>query len=416
MDSPGMRSSDSQDLGEFIKDAQNLVRYVVREGLASKKDTESSIKAIISASSKYGKKDWNSKEETNFLNAYRDLSIKIAPVTLNTVQSTIKMGVAKPLARRVVFRYSTLTIFVLVTLVVLQIYWVVGSINVNLIAELEERSAKITEETASLTDRRDLVADLKKEYDGIVVRLQETVDKKDALLSQVGTDLIEQDQKKIRRLDGIIDRLGSMEKNIIDHQSTILPGVQEIRHLGQEQRTIDSKLEITTNRFHDIQDKIDVSYIMLSDWSFNWSELLYYFPMSKKRSQAQSVSGDIYANELALNSAKSTLNAMSSYVLPLLYGLLGACAHILRMLTRQIREVTFSPTSVIRFRLRWPLGMLAGIAVGWFFGPEQLPSELSALQPLALAFLAGYSVELLFTGMDNLIDAFTKKETAIAQS
>ena len=107
---------------------------------------------------------------------------------------------------------------------------------------------------------------------------------------------------------------------------------------------------------------------------------------------------------------------MSSYILPLSYGLLGACAHILRMLKREIREVTFSPTSVISFRLRWPLGMLSGIAVGWFFGPEQLPGELSALQPLALAFLAGYSVELLFTGMDNLIDAFTKKETATGQS
>ena len=95
-----------------------------------------------------------------------------------------------------------------------------------------------------------------------------------------------------------------------------------------------------------------------------------------------------------------------------MYGLLGAYAYILRSLTKQIQRVTFSADSLVTFRLRWPLGMLAGISVGWFFGPDTLPAGLSALQPLAVAFLAGYSVELLFTAMDKLIGAFTASDTA----
>lgn len=102
---------------------------------------------------------------------------------------------------------------------------------------------------------------------------------------------------------------------------------------------------------------------------------------------------------------------MSSYILPLFYGLLGAYAFILRTLSKEIASITFSSSSRVQLSLRWPLGMLAGIAVGWFFNDETLPKGLEPLQPLALAFLAGYGVELLFTGLDKLIHAFTGQES-----
>jgi hypothetical protein len=109
---------------------------------------------------------------------------------------------------------------------------------------------------------------------------------------------------------------------------------------------------------------------------------------------------------VALLNSKSTLAILSQYVLPLLYGLLGALAYILRTLSREIQNVTFTRGSEIRYSLRWPLGMLGGVTVGLFFDPADL-TGFAAITPLGLAFLAGYGVELLFTGLDRLVSAFT---------
>ena len=110
--------------------------------------------------------------------------------------------------------------------------------------------------------------------------------------------------------------------------------------------------------------------------------------------------------EMALLATKSVLGIFNQYLLPLLYGLLGSLAYILRTLTREIHEVTYTRDSNVGYRLRWPLGMLAGVTIGWFFDPDTLEGTAS-ITPLGLAFLAGYSVELLFTGLDRVVGAFT---------
>jgi hypothetical protein len=107
--------------------------------------------------------------------------------------------------------------------------------------------------------------------------------------------------------------------------------------------------------------------------------------------------------------AKQIQHGMSAYFLPLIYGLVGACAFVLRAMSRQMRELTFSTTeSTLQFTLRLVLGGLAGIAVGWFLKPDPSSADIiSSISPLALAFIAGYSVELVFTAMDKIINAFT---------
>jgi len=111
--------------------------------------------------------------------------------------------------------------------------------------------------------------------------------------------------------------------------------------------------------------------------------------------------------EMWLLTAKSVLAILNQYLLPLLYGLLGSLAYILRTLTREIREVTYTRSSNVGYRLRWPLGMLAGVTIGWFFDPDTLQG-VASITPLGLAFLAGYSVELLFAGLDRIVGAFTE--------
>ena len=112
-----------------------------------------------------------------------------------------------------------------------------------------------------------------------------------------------------------------------------------------------------------------------------------------------------------LQAGSITLEALSVFLLPLLYGLLGACAYVLRSLTVEIRTYTYRNQSDIRFRLRLYLGALSGFAVAWFVNSKTAPTLAESITPLALAFLAGYSVEIVFAAMDALIDTFSKERS-----
>jgi hypothetical protein len=111
-----------------------------------------------------------------------------------------------------------------------------------------------------------------------------------------------------------------------------------------------------------------------------------------------------------LQTAQIILPALLKYVLPILYGALGASAYIVRALTAEIRDTTYTVGSGIRYQLRFYLGAVAGLAIAWFTSdPRPLENNgiMESLSPLALAFLAGYSVELLFSLLDRLVTAFS---------
>ncbi|MCA9709194.1 MAG: hypothetical protein KDK70_25340 [Myxococcales bacterium] len=100
-------------------------------------------------------------------------------------------------------------------------------------------------------------------------------------------------------------------------------------------------------------------------------------------------------------TAGMILSLLQAYVLPLLYGLLGASLYVLRTLQHQVRKRTYSPASNADFRIHMSLGALAGIAIGWLLSPGNDTS--TSLSSFALAFLAGYSIDVLFSLMDGLI-------------
>jgi hypothetical protein len=111
--------------------------------------------------------------------------------------------------------------------------------------------------------------------------------------------------------------------------------------------------------------------------------------------------------------ASFVLEVIQTYVLPILYGLLGAFAFILRRLSKELSEKSFSPESRIKHVLRLHLGAMAGLSVGWFFGNDGSSTvNISSLSPLALAFLAGYNVDLIFASMDMLIESISAKSGA----
>jgi hypothetical protein len=96
----------------------------------------------------------------------------------------------------------------------------------------------------------------------------------------------------------------------------------------------------------------------------------------------------------------------------MLYGLLGACAFVLRKLSDEIDKLTYAHDARVRYALRLNIGLLSGLAVGWFVKPGAGEPSIASLSPLALAFIAGYGSELFFVALDRLVQAFAPTQGA----
>jgi hypothetical protein len=155
------------------------------------------------------------------------------------------------------------------------------------------------------------------------------------------------------------------------------------------------------------------SFNMLKSWSAPWDG---NWSISKSCSLGNDLAADERAQEQCvrntrLQAAGVVLENLQRYALPLIYGLLGACVFTLRTLANLIRSRAYSESNNIDFRIRLCLGTLGGLVSAWFLIPGKPGSGESltgALSPFALAFLAGYSIELVFAAMDRMISAFTK--------
>jgi hypothetical protein len=115
------------------------------------------------------------------------------------------------------------------------------------------------------------------------------------------------------------------------------------------------------------------------------------------------VDGYIYAT-------RNKVQLLVSWLLPGLYGLLGACVFLMRKLLfvsggRRGRGDT-RIVDLLSLVLRIALGGLAGIIIGWFWVPTALTSNSSAIAvssvPFGMAFLAGFSIDSLFALLDRL--------------
>jgi hypothetical protein len=123
---------------------------------------------------------------------------------------------------------------------------------------------------------------------------------------------------------------------------------------------------------------------------------------------------DKLANDAALlTRAISTRNAVSQFVLPLLYGWLGALAYGLRTFASELRSVTFSRATHIEQKMRIPLGILAGATVGLLIQPETL-NTIQGVTSIGIAFGLGFSVDLFFDLLEGLMARL--RGTSVAQA
>jgi len=124
--------------------------------------------------------------------------------------------------------------------------------------------------------------------------------------------------------------------------------------------------------------------------------------------------------QIMLIESEITLNFLQVYILPLLYGLLGAFAYVLRHISFSIRNRTYTHQTFSDYLLRVTMGCVSGFVIAWFVfspsgdGAQQGDVVIASLSPFALAFIAGYSIELLFSLMDKIISPFIGQRDGIS--
>jgi hypothetical protein len=123
-------------------------------------------------------------------------------------------------------------------------------------------------------------------------------------------------------------------------------------------------------------------------------------------------------------SATSVLSAFNTYVLPMMFGLLGTLIAALRSIQNKVRDSLLEPRDLVLMLLGLPLGLVAGVAVGLFFSPSgaALPGSATLAGDLSLTvsglgFLTGYGAEAFFKFMDGVLArAFPDRAAANSQA
>lgn len=337
----------------------------------------------------------SSLQKIAFWQAYEQLSGLLHPITIESIQATYSLKPARvgmfwsflglfsiSYSRKCVSGYKLLSTLTLLTLIILQVYWSIGH---SLVRDIKVQTNEITV--------------LEKQ-----IRSLET----EQSSKQKSTSAAAEDGERTFTTTG-----SATPKKL--HRTPV-----EIELGG-----IDSQLE----RLFSWRE---ANFGQLRDWNHLWASALFFLKQPWDKASFQELPKDSQQH-IQFLSAQYVLSAISQYFLPILYGLLGATFYVLRQLPREIGNLTFSVNSQIDYSLRVTQGPLAGIMASFLFSSNDadvhsIVSEntltsatnledyaFSHLGPLATAFLAGYSVELVFKAVDKVISMITS-ETAGSKS
>jgi hypothetical protein len=128
-----------------------------------------------------------------------------------------------------------------------------------------------------------------------------------------------------------------------------------------------------------------------------------------------------YFAQTVQGTVTTIYGACSACVLPVLYALLGSCAFMLREFEQQTRTRTL--TRSFGHIAHFIVAAISGAVIGLFNnvssdqGGPTTPFNFgqgSLVSPLAMAFLVGYAVDVFFSFLEGIIQSFSRGRVAAA--
>ena len=354
-----LKNTPSTALLEALKNSDLILVHAAESGLELKKED---IRILTESKQALAHEEWTIEIEIEFWMVYKNLSKLIHPVTIDSLKAAQETEIKQPsfiqkllkkkrrrtIAHRSVRFHTGLALVTMLSMLVIYIYFFIGTTRLNHIQKCDNNIEKIQkrlDEIMIITgmDFKNPSAELEKER--LFSKLAETDNEK---------------KSNIELLEGWLNtfKLFIFLKSKEEYES--------------EQENINNEFAPPMSAPDQMQDdKIKI-----------------------------------------IQEAENYVLVLGLYILPLFFGLLGAIAFDLRDLVHQTKKMEFSKESNINYTLRLILGTIAGLAVGLLWGDltkQDSINVISTLGPLVIAFVAGLSVEYVFAGLEKLVANFINK-------
>lgn len=445
-----------------VENAQILVHYAVSK---CKRDIDyETLTTLITAKRYLGdKKPVDAKTEAEFWLAYQRIWKLVAPATAGSIRATKSNTAPKTVNWYVIF-----TVLVFIVVLLLQIYWVIGNQLTAQLAELLKQETELSREITTNRDEysaiemrfkqdewdsesfktngvytfysspdweRDTLDNLsaKAKLETELASLKSQLERNSAVLliwsspwkwliekSVESTNIADIDQygSQIESIDRQIRDLNAQLQEDPDGSEKIREAQIQIDNLQKQLKELEKNQDTNSDQILSLESKLDdltnwVNQPGLADQIISQLNKDIERLKEEKIALVQQQQGDINreTSRQAQLAAQFVLAILQSYILPLLYGILGAGTFVLRSLSKEIEDETFSDEKRTQHLLRVSLGALAGILVGWFsfLIPSETTTFVGSISPLAIAFLVGYNIELFFSLMDRALFSITDR-------
>ncbi|CAB3793379.1 hypothetical protein LMG28614_03707 [Paraburkholderia ultramafica] len=200
-----------------------------------------------------------------------------------------------------------------------------------------------------------------------------------------------------------------------DKENAALPAGQQT-HDPAPVRCSDEKIaqqsnpiKLLCNQWSYYQARYDKSISDAASFANHWPSKWLMWPFPTSHGIQQNRGDDYVAKQENIQSITLVLSAYASYVLPVVFGVVGTIASFLRDIGNRITCSLLAPRDETLGIIRLIIGAIAGLAVGLFFTPASVAAQVHSgagvltLSASAIAFLAGYGGDGFFRMIDAMI-------------
>jgi hypothetical protein len=360
---------------DALDETHMLLAYAASSGINIEPEVSEAIARARAANEKHS---WNADIESKFWPAKSKLSLSVKPVTVDTLAAG-KFGAAAIATRRYFHWTLILSVIIVPISIVMFINTTVSNDVGNLLKENDAAAIVLHEQLVNYQSALEQAARTtgdRANQNGNAVNSQ-------ALLSP---NLVEK-LAQFARVNRQIFAESRVLNFFILHTATLPPWATAEKTEKEDPRRANLELDVRAGDPTPTGDPKHPNYPSITDQGFE--KLAAYQDIRDFARQAQQWNVIIYG-------------AITAYVLPVTYALLGACAFALRNMAAQAGSKTYQPSYFNRARLI--IALIAGTVVGLFNNFTQGVS----VSPLAVAFLVGYAVEVFFSFLDAFVHTFER--------